>query len=429
MSAFSHRMSLIGTENAFSIGSQIAKLEQQGHPITRLTLGEPDFDIPELIKTEIKHQLDLNNTHYCDPQGLLRLREAICEQLYRTRNLSVSPDRVVVLPGAKPGIGFTQSVYCNPGDEILYPTPGFPIYESLAHYLELNAIPITLKEENDFVLQATDLEEKLSSNTKLIILNSPSNPTGSLIDRSEMEKIAEVILSKCDPNVRIFSDEIYEDILYDGHQHFSIASLPGMEERTIISSGFSKSFAWTGGRIGYLIVPSVKEAEVFTNLNNNYFSCLPPYNQEAAALALNHPEGQRFITSMVKTLESRRNYCLEALRSIPSLQIIKPKGALYLFPKVQQICDELGISDAYEKLNPKQQALTTPATLLQTFALTKHFVATLDRRSFGIAGSALEPYLRLSFATNKSVLTEGIARLKEAFQDTKGFQRFMKEGF
>ncbi|HEV2523713.1 MAG TPA: aminotransferase class I/II-fold pyridoxal phosphate-dependent enzyme, partial [Gammaproteobacteria bacterium] len=313
MDLYAKRTFLIDTENAFKIGPHIAALNAAGHSVIKLNLGEPDFDVPEFIKAEIKRQLDNNNTHYCDPKGILSLREAISHKIETTRNLHVSPEQVVIFPGAKPAIGFSQHVYCNPGDEVIYPSPGFPIFESFIHYLGASPVPAHLSEENDFTLSAEHLSSLITAKTKMIFLNFPSNPTGGVISQEQLEAIATVILEKCHPNVRVYSDEIYADILFDNLHYYSIASIPGMEKRTIISSGFSKAFSWTGGRVGYAAFPTIEEADIFKNLNINYFSCVPPYNQEAARVALEHPDSQKSVLQMVKVFQERRDYIVKAL--------------------------------------------------------------------------------------------------------------------
>ena len=289
MNLFAKRNSRIDTENAFKIGPHIVRVEQQKGAVIKLNLGEPDFSVPKHIKDEIKRQLDLDNTHYCDPKGLLSLRTAISNQVNETRGLQTNPEQVAVFPGGKPSIGFAQQVYCNPGDEVIYPSPGFPIYESFIRYVNAVPVPLHLDESENFTFSPADLAHKITAKTKLIYINYPSNPTGGVASKSLLEETARIILERCQPDVRIYSDEIYEKIIFDGQQHHSISSIPEMTERTIIASGFSKTYAWTGGRIGYAVFPTVEEAEVFKKLNINYFSCVPPYNQEAARVALESP--------------------------------------------------------------------------------------------------------------------------------------------
>ncbi|MDP6655976.1 MAG: pyridoxal phosphate-dependent aminotransferase, partial [SAR324 cluster bacterium] len=289
MNLFAERNSRIDTENAFKVGPHIFRVEQQKCAVIKLNLGEPDFSVPQHIKAEIKQQLDLDNTHYCDPKGLLSLRQAICNQINETRRLKTKPEQVVVFPGGKPSIGLAQQVYCEPGDEVIYPSPGFPIYESFIRYVRALPVPLHLEESANFTFSPEQLENLITPRTKMIYLNFPSNPTGGVAGKELLDATAKVILERCHPNVRVYSDEIYENIIFDGQQHRSISSVPEMEERTIIAGGFSKTYAWTGGRIGYAVFPTVKEADVFKTLNINYFSCVPPYNQEAAKEALENP--------------------------------------------------------------------------------------------------------------------------------------------
>jgi len=215
------RVGLIDTENAFKVGPYIRLLEEQGKRVIKCNLGEPDFPIPQLIKDEVKRQIDLDQTHYCDPQGILPLREAVARAVGPRRGLSITPDRVVVFPGGKPPIGLAQQTYCNPGDEVIYPSPGFPIYESFTAYLGLKPVPLVLKEERDFSFDGKDLAPLITDRTRLIILNFPSNPTGGVATREQLEDIADAIKRLAPAHTRIFSDEIYESRL---HSHPSCAN-------------------------------------------------------------------------------------------------------------------------------------------------------------------------------------------------------------
>lgn len=276
MALISERVGLINTENAFRIGPYISDIEGQGKKVIRCNLGEPDFPVPQFIKEEVKRQLDLDNTHYCDPQGILSLRKAIAKHISETRGIQATADRVVVFPGTKPAIGLCQQTYCNPGEEIIYPSPGFPIYESFITYVGAKPIPVHLKEEKNFTLSGEDIASVISDKTKMVFLNFPSNPTGGVASLEHLRDISDVIRRRCTENIRIFSDEVYEHILFDGSKHHSIISFPGMEKITILVSGASKSFSWTGGRIGWALFPTIEETEIFRNLNINYFSCIPP---------------------------------------------------------------------------------------------------------------------------------------------------------
>lgn len=423
---FSERNGKLGTENAFKIQPHILKVEEGGEAVIKLNLGEPDFNIPLPVEQEIIRQLHAHNTHYCDPKGILSLRQAIAKRTGEMRGLKISPDCVVVFPGAKPGIGFTLQIYCNPGDEVIYPSPGFPIYESFTNYIGAIPKPIHLKEKHDFSFTPQELETLITPKTKLIILNFPSNPTGGVATRHEIEAIAEVIMRKCGPEVRVYSDEIYEYIIFDGKKHASIASVPGMQARTIISSGMSKTFAWTGGRVGYAVFPTVEEADAFKNLNINYFSCVPPYNQEGAREALENPAVQQSVDEMVATFEKRRDWIFKALNSIEGITARKPGGAFYIFPNITSVCEKLGILRAYEALPEVVKRQTSPSTLFQMFALYAYRVAVLDRASFGKCGVVDEHYLRLSYAADMSQLEQGVARLAAASRDVSGFEKFIE---
>jgi aspartate aminotransferase len=425
---FSERLLSLGSENAFRIGPQIRELELQGHKVVKCNIGEPDFPLAKHIAEEIKRQIDADLTHYCDPQGILPLREAIAKTVSARRGIEVTPDRVVVFPGGKPPIGLAQEAYCNPGDEVIYPSPGFPIYESFTAYVGAKPVPLHLREEADFSFTGAELAPLLSKRMRLIYLNFPSNPTGGVATREQLEGIAEVIRKKAPPQARIYSDEIYEDILFDGNKHISIASLPGMAERTIIVSGVSKSFSWTGGRIGWAVFPTVEEAQAFKNLNINYFSCIPPYNQMGAAVALTSPQSAVEIARMLKAFTERRDFMVEGLNAIRGITCRKPGGAFYLFPNISGFAKDIGAIDAYRKLPIAIRRRTSPATLVQMFLLWRHHVATMDRRSFGRLGSDGLHYLRLSIATASDDLKLGLQRIRAAAADHDGFKDFIKEG-
>ena len=246
MGLYADRAMRIDSENAFKVGPYIRSLEAEGREIIKCNLGEPDFPVPAFIKEEVKRQIDLDNTHYCDPQGIPSLRAAIAKQIAETRGVRAEAERVVVFPGGKPPIGLCQQTYCGPGDEVVYPSPGFPIYESFIPYVGATPVPVHLKEENAFSLSGAELAPVLSEKTKLIFLNFPSNPTGGIASPEQLREIARVIRARCSDDVRIFSDEIYEHILFDGAVHTSIASLPGMRERTITINSISKTYSLTG---------------------------------------------------------------------------------------------------------------------------------------------------------------------------------------
>ena len=428
MALFSERVQRIGTENAFKIGPYISEVAASGVKVIRCNLGEPDFPLPAHIRDEVKRQLDADMTHYVDPQGILPLREAIAADMGALRGLDITPDRVVVFPGGKPPIGFSQEVYCDPGDEVIYPSPGFPIYESFTNYLGLEPVPLHLDEAKGFAFTGEDLAPLITPRTKLIILNFPSNPTGGVATLPQLESIARVIREKAQPHVRIYSDEIYEKILFDGSRHHSIASLPGMAERTIIASGASKSYSWTGGRIGWAVLPTAEEAAMFKTLNINYFSCISGYNQLGTRVAIESPLSPPAIERMIRAFQERRDVVVDALNAIEGVRCQVPKGAFYVFPNIAGLCERLGALELYDGLPPDVRPRTSPATLVQMFLLFRYGVATMDRRAFGLIGAEGRHFLRISVATALDDLREGMERIRTASRDVDGFASFVREG-
>jgi aspartate/methionine/tyrosine aminotransferase len=428
MALFADRVRLIDTENAFKVGPCIAEVEAAGHRVIRCNIGEPDFALPAHIREEVKRQLDADNTHYSDPQGILSLREAIAAHLSVTRGLDISPECIVVFPGAKPAIGFCQHAYTEPGDEVVYPSPGFPIYESFTRYVGAQPVPLHLREETGFTLSGADLEPLISDRTKLVYLNFPSNPTGGVATPEQLVEIAQVILERAPATVRVYSDEVYEHILFDGAEHHSIASVPGMEEITIIVSGVSKSYSWTGGRLGWAAFPTCEEAREFRNLNINYFSCMPAYNQEGARLAITSPESLSCIREMAAAFQQRRDVVVRELNRIDGISCQLPRGAFYAFPNVAGVCERLGAVEAFESLPPDARDRTSPSTLFQLFLLYRYHVATMDRPSFGRIGSEGKHFLRISIATALDDLRTAVERIGLAAKDEAGFREFFNEG-
>jgi aspartate/methionine/tyrosine aminotransferase len=425
---FADRIRLIDTENAFAIGPCIREVEATGNRVIRCNIGEPDFELPDHIREEVKRQLDACNTHYSDPQGTPRLREAVAQQISETRSIEISPNRVVVFPGAKPSIGFCQHAYVGVGDEVIYPSPGFPIYESFTRYMGATPKPIHLHEQTGFTLSGSNLEELISDRTTLIYLNFPSNPTGGVATPEQLAEIAEVIQRRAPSDVRVYSDEVYEHILFDGAVHHSIASVPGMEKITIIVSGVSKSYSWTGGRIGWAVFPTAEEAREFRNLNINYFSCVPAYNQEGARLAITSPESAACVREMTDAFQARRDVVVRALNQIEGVSCQTPGGAFYVFPNISGACQRIGAIAAFESLPPEVRKHTSPSTVFQLFLLFRYNVATMDRRSFGRIGAEDKHYIRVSIATALDDLEEAVHRIGEAAVDRNGLADFFREG-
>lgn len=427
MGLLARRQHDLGTENAFKLGEDIQRCVARGLDVIKFNLGAPDFrSAPHLNDVAIEH-LKAGNSGYCDPAGLLSFREAIARHVSTSRRIEVGPDQVVVTPGGKPPIGYTFQTYVDPGDEVVYPSPGFPIYESWVQYLGAKPVPLQLSEDEGFAFTADYLAEHLSERTKLIILCSPSNPTGGVLNASEMEGIARVIRERCRPDVRVYSDEIYEHILFDGAEHHSLASYGGMHGNTVVASGLSKGFAMTGWRLGWAVLPTPEEAAVFKQLNINTVSCVPPFLQEGGRAAYEDPETDRVVAHMVAQFEARRDWVVPALNAIEGVRCQNPKGAFYVFPNIAGVCDKLGVHEAHAALPEASRARTTPAGMVQMFLLYRYGVATMDRASFGKIGSEGQHFLRLSTANSLDEIQRGVARMEEAFADADGFASFLTE--
>jgi aspartate/methionine/tyrosine aminotransferase len=256
------------------------------------------------------------------------------------------------------------------------------------------------------------------------MLCTPSNPTGGVLSQELLEAVAGIVLRKAHPDCRVYSDEIYEHITFDGFQHFSIASVPGMRERTLIASGHSKGFAMTGWRLGWCVLPNKQEAAMFKQLNINFVSCVPPFVQEAGREAFESPKTREVVAHMVAEFKRRRDYLVPALNDIEGIRCATPLGAFYVFPNVDGVCRHLGIHDYYDRLSSDRKKKTSPATLLMRFLLYYHGVATVDRRSFGVLGSEGQHFVRISYATDMSSIEEGVARIRKGARDAEGFRKF-----
>jgi aspartate aminotransferase len=424
MTLFAARIAALGTENAFRVGEDIARCVARGMDVVRLNLGEPDFDSARHINDAAIEQIRAGNSHYTDPQGTIGLRTAVATHVLRSRGVGADPARVVITTGGKPSIGFTMQAYVDPGDEVIYPSPGFPIYESWVTYVGAKPVPLALREKAGFTFTAADLAERITPRTKVIILCSPSNPTGGVLGKRDLEAMAEVIRTRANPSVRVYSDEIYEHIVFDGATHHSIAAEAGMAERTIIASGHSKGFAMTGWRLGWVLLPTVAEAQLFKQLNINSISCVPPFIQEAGRVALESPLSEPIIGKMVAAFQERRDWIVPALNEIEGLHCQVPQGAFYVFPNVAGVCERLGILDAYDSLPADERARTSPSRLLQGFLLDRYGVATMDRNSFGRIGADGQHFLRLSIAASLERLREGVRRIATACKDAAAWDEY-----
>lgn len=375
-------MDVLGTETAFEVLAKAKALEKQGKEIIHLEIGEPDFDTPKNIKEAAVKALYSGCTHYVPAAGIPELREAIAEYISKTRRIAVDPEEVVVTPGAKPIMFFSVLACVNEGEEVMYPNPGFPIYESLINFVGAKPVPLPLLEKNDFRLDHEDFKKKLTKKTKMIILNSPENPTGGVLTREDLKLIADCIADRED--ILVLSDEIYSRIIYEG-EHESIASLPGMKEKTIILDGFSKTYAMTGWRLGYGVMRK-DVAQKVTQLMINSNSCTCAFIQMAGVEALRGPQGD--VEKMVAEFRRRREVIVSGLNQIKGITCKKPRGAFYVFPNITGTgmnCCEFG-----DRL------------------LKEAGVAVLPGTSFGKYG---EGYLRLSFANSVENIKKALDRI------------------
>ncbi|MGA2413075.1 MAG: pyridoxal phosphate-dependent aminotransferase [Candidatus Sulfotelmatobacter sp.] len=375
------RMSRLGTETAFEVLNKARALERQGKSVIHLEIGEPDFDTPANVVAAAVDALHQGWTHYGPSAGLPELRQAIADYVSCTRGVKVTPEEVVVVPGGKPIIFFTILALIDEGDEVIYPNPGFPIYESMINYVGGRAVPIHLREERDFSLDVEELAALITDHTKLIILNSPHNPTGGVMQREEVERVAKII---GDRNILVLSDEIYSRLLFGG-EHFSILSVPGMQERTILLDGFSKTYAMTGWRMGYGVMrPDL--ATHITRLMTNSNSCTASFTQMAGVEALHGDQSS--VDHMCAEFKSRRDVFVAGLNKIKGFSCRMPKGAFYVFPN---------ITKTGWKSKPLADALLEQAG-----------VAALSGTSFGEFG---EGYLRFSIANSLENLQQALERI------------------
>ncbi|MBS7621660.1 pyridoxal phosphate-dependent aminotransferase, partial [Candidatus Bathyarchaeota archaeon] len=382
VSIFADRMASLGTETAFEVLARAKALERQGKDIIHLEIGEPDFDTPKNIKEAAVKALYAGYTHYVPAAGIPELREAIAEYISKTRKIPVDPEEVVVTPGAKPIMFFAILACVERGEEVLYPNPGFPIYESMINFVGAKPVPIPLKEENDFRLDHEYVKAKITKKTKMIILNSPENPTGGVLTKEDLKVIADCIVNRDD--VLVLSDEIYSRIVYEGN-HESIASLPGMKEKTIILDGFSKTYAMTGWRLGYGVMRK-DLAEKITQLMINSNSCTCAFVQMAGVEALKGPQDS--VEKMIAEFRERREVIVSGLNNIKGITCKKPKGAFYVFPNIK------GVGKTSKEFSD--------------YLLNEAGVAVLPGTSFGKYG---EGYLRISFANSVENIKKALDRI------------------
>jgi aspartate aminotransferase len=376
------RMARLGTETAFEVLNRARELERQGNDIIHLEIGEPDFDTPENIIRSAVSALNAGWTHYGPSAGLPDLRKAIADEVSHSRGIRVQPEEVVVVPGGKPIIFFSILALVNEGDEVIYPNPGFPIYESMINYVGGRAVPIRLREDRDFRLDVNELEKLVTDRTRLIIINSPHNPTGGVLNKRDIEQIAHAI---GDRNIFVLSDEIYSRLIFDGTHH-SIMSEPGFKERTILLDGFSKAYAMTGWRMGYGVMrPDLawQVARLMTNSN----SCTASFSQVAGIEALRGD--QTSVDHMREEFQRRRDMFVAGLNRINGFSCRMPKGAFYVFPNIT--------------------ATGWKSKALADALLEEAGVACLSGTSFGEFG---EGYLRFSVANSMENLSKALERVE-----------------
>jgi len=386
-SIFAKRMQELGTETAFEVLAKAKALEKQGREIIHLEIGEPDFETPKNIRDAATKAMNAGYTHYVPAAGIPELREAIAEYISKTRHIDVKPEEVVVTPGAKPIIFFSILACVEVGNEVMYPNPGFPIYESMINFIGAKPVPMPLKEENNFAIDTEDTVKKISNKTKMIILNFPENPTGGVLTKENLEAIFDKVKNRDD--LIIVSDEVYSRIIYEG-EHRSIASFLGMKDKTVIIDGFSKTYAMTGWRLGYGAMRK-DLAEKISQLMINSNSCTCAFSQMAGVEALRGPQEEA--ERMVEQFRRRREVIVSGLNKIDGITCKKPQATFYVFPNVKGL-----------KIDSRK---------LPDFLLHNAGVAALSGTSFGECGKG---YMRLSFANSIPNIEKALKRMEEALK-------------
>jgi aspartate/methionine/tyrosine aminotransferase len=377
----------LGTESAFSVLARAKELEREGRDVIHLEIGEPDFDTPAHVCEAAYAAMRAGHTHYCPSAGLPELREAAAVYLSTGRGVHVAPSRVLIANGAKPFLFFTILAVCDPGDEVIYPDPGFPIYESAISWAGAVPVPLPLHEQKNFVFDVGELEARLSRRTKLVILNSPQNPTGGVVDPVTIEQTATLLQ---DSDVWVLSDEVYWRLVYDG-KFTSIASRPHMLDRTIVLDGLSKAYAMTGWRCGFAAVPEPL-VDPLVRFFVNSTSCVPPFVQLAGVVALTGPQDP--VEAMLDEFRSRRQLVIDRLNQIPGVSCRHPAGAFYAFPNVS--------------------SLSITADELATRLLEEAGVALLAGSAFGQIG---RDNLRISYANAQPNLDHALDRITTLIGD------------
>ena len=377
------RMSRLGTETAFEVLARAKAMEAKGRDIVHLEIGEPDFDTPANIREAAKKAIDDGFTHYGPSAGMPNTREVFAEFLTKDRGIEVKPENIVVTPGAKPILFFSILALVDKGDEVVYPNPGFPIYESVINFVGAKPVPVPLREEKAFSFDLNEMRELVNDKTKLIIINSPQNPTGGVLTPEDMKGIAE-LAEKHD--AWILSDEVYSKMVYDG-KHVSIYDCPEVRDRVILLEGHSKTYAMTGWRLGYAAMP-VELAGQISKLQTNSNSCTAAFTQVAGVEALTGPQDESL--KMMAEFKARRDLIVDGLNEIPGFKCLRPKGAFYVFPNIT------GTGKKSKEI--------------EEFLLEEAGVAGLSGTSFGKYG---EGYLRFSYANSQENLRKALEMIKK----------------
>lgn len=389
MMKLAERMSRLGTETAFEVLAKAKALEAQGKEVIHLEIGEPDFDTPRNIIDATVKALNQGQTHYAPAAGLPALRKVLAADMSQRRNITINPNQIVVTPGGKPIMFFSILALINEGDEVMYPNPGFPIYESVINFVGAKSVPYQLREEREFSFDIDEFLSLITDKTKLIILNSPQNPTGGILTKQDLEAVAKIAIEK---DIYILSDEIYINIIYEG-VHQTIAAIPGMQERTIILDGFSKTYAMTGWRLGYGAMPE-DLAQKVTQLQINSNSCTCTFSQFGAKEAVTGPQDK--VKQMVAEFKKRRDVIVDGLNQIDGISCLRPHGAFYVFPNIK----ELGVD----------------GKKFQSFLLENYGVAALSGTAFGKYGAG---YLRFSYANSVNNIKKALDRIDQAVKAIK----------
>ncbi len=383
---FTKRSQRLGTESAFEILARVQGLERQGRSILHFEMGQLEGDTPDEIVEAAIVSLREGRTRYTEAAGELELRKRIAQDVLQSRGVEVHPEEVVIGPGAKPPLFFAIQCLVDHGDEVLLPDPGFPIFESAVRYAGGVPVFYTLRMENEFRPDLAEFRKLFSSKTRLAIVNSPHNPTGGVLSREDLKSICDFVMNQKD--CWLLSDEIYSEMIFDEGQHFSPISIPGMKEKTILIDGFSKSFAMTGWRLGYGIMPAAL-ADLVTRLGINIYSCVPPFIQDAGCAAL-QKNPRREMAQRISELQHRRDRLVEGLNSLPGFRCISPRASLYTFPNIERT----GVDERK----------------LQQILLEELGIACLAGSDFGPGGGG---HLRFSLTEPAEAIDEAIGRIQK----------------